>query len=143
MAAAEADSIRQQAHYGYSIASNASSGLALLLLLAIASYLGWRWATRRWKLLGPLSVPYFGGVLFHALNFHRLHDSITDYCRTFRTFRAPYPAVDYLYTVDPDNIQHMLKTNFSNYIKVHQRPTKVPPLKLIGLFLAPNPLLSF
>ena len=95
------------------------NGLVLLGCAAIVGgYWGWWWMVQRWKKIGPFSVPYLGGVIFHAINFHRIHDSITDYCRTFKTFRAPYPSVDYLYTVDPDNVQYILKTNFHNYIKV-------------------------
>ncbi|KAJ0984149.1 hypothetical protein J5N97_002505 [Dioscorea zingiberensis] len=58
-------------------------------------------------------------TVFHQLmNFYRLQDFQTDLSRKFRTFRILTPTCNYVYIVEPANVEYILKTNFSNYGKV-------------------------
>lgn len=75
-----------------------------------------RWSERE-LLKGPPSWPIIGAVLSNAANLHRFHDYVTEYCQKLKTFRVAYPGFDYYYTTDPANVEHMLKTNFHNYVK--------------------------
>ncbi|KAM7266380.1 hypothetical protein ACFE04_004277 [Oxalis oulophora] len=51
------------------------------------------------------------------INFHRLYDFLTDHARKHKSFRI-FNYTEYLvYTTDPRNVEHILQTNFSNYVK--------------------------
>eukprot|EP01018_Ginkgo_biloba_P016139 Gb_31690 [translate_table: standard] len=65
----------------------------------------------------PLYSPVVGTILNHIANFERLHDYHTDHAERYRTFRVVYPTFSYVFTTDPANVEHILKTNFSNYVK--------------------------
>ncbi|PIN26646.1 Cytochrome P450 CYP4/CYP19/CYP26 subfamily [Handroanthus impetiginosus] len=58
------------------------------------------------------------GTVFHLLlNFHRYNDYLNDLNRRNTTFRIVHLSSSEIYTSDPANIEHMLKTNFANYGK--------------------------
>ncbi|KAK9103509.1 hypothetical protein Sjap_020763 [Stephania japonica] len=59
-----------------------------------------------------------GGTIFNQLiNFNRLHHYMTDLARTHKTYRLLGPLRSEIYTSDPANVEHILKTNFPNYAK--------------------------
>ncbi|KAJ0968789.1 hypothetical protein J5N97_021666 [Dioscorea zingiberensis] len=97
-----------------------SISTALLLLLALyalklilSPLLPIKWRRRRRR-----NYPPVAGTIFHQLmNFHRLQDFQTDLSRKFRTFRMLTPTCNYVYTVEPANVEYILKTNFANYGK--------------------------
>ncbi|XP_068650074.1 cytochrome P450 704C1-like [Aristolochia californica] len=58
------------------------------------------------------------GTIFHQLvYFHRLFDYLADLSRKHPTFRLIAPFQSEIYTVDPRNVEHILKTSFDNYPK--------------------------
>ncbi|KAG8065892.1 hypothetical protein GUJ93_ZPchr0004g39238 [Zizania palustris] len=61
--------------------------------------------------------PVAGTVLHQLLNFGRLVEYQTELSRRYRTFRMLTPTNNYVYTVDPANVEYILKTNFANYGK--------------------------
>ena len=58
-----------------------------------------------------------GTVLHQLLNFGRLVEYQTELSRRYRTFRMLTPTCNYVYTVEPANVEYILKTNFANYGK--------------------------
>ncbi|KAL3680436.1 hypothetical protein R1sor_023392 [Riccia sorocarpa] len=69
---------------------------------------------------GPKVWPILGTTVEHLVNHHRLHDwLLTQFQKSGKsTLATPVIAGQvFYYTVDPVNIKHMLKTNFSNYPK--------------------------
>ncbi|KAH7863137.1 hypothetical protein Vadar_013771 [Vaccinium darrowii] len=59
-----------------------------------------------------------GGTIFNQLlNFNRLHHYMTDLASKYKTYRLISPFRNEIYTSDPANVEHMLKTNFDNYGK--------------------------
>ncbi|PUZ48544.1 hypothetical protein GQ55_7G253200 [Panicum hallii var. hallii] len=87
--------------------------LSLVLLLA-ALYLARR---RRARGKNRKYPPVAGTVLHQLLNFGRLVEYQTELARRFRTFRMLTPTCNYVYTVEPANVEYILKTNFANYGK--------------------------
>eukprot|EP00252_Welwitschia_mirabilis_P009114 TRINITY_DN21432_c0_g1_i1.p1 TRINITY_DN21432_c0_g1~~TRINITY_DN21432_c0_g1_i1.p1 ORF type:complete len:434 (-),score=31.41 TRINITY_DN21432_c0_g1_i1:109-1320(-) len=65
----------------------------------------------------PKSWPVLGSTLELTANFHRLYDWVTDYATHFPTFELSYMSFRLLFTVDPAVVEHILKTNFHNYVK--------------------------
>ncbi|GLJ25952.1 hypothetical protein SUGI_0497490 [Cryptomeria japonica] len=61
--------------------------------------------------------PLVGTMLSHVMNFERLHDYHTEQAERCKTFRVMYPTFSYVFTTDPINVEHILKTNFTNYVK--------------------------
>lgn len=51
------------------------------------------------------------------INFHRLHDYMTDLATIYKTYRLITPFRNEVYTSDPANVEYILKTNFENYGK--------------------------
>lgn len=59
-----------------------------------------------------------GGTVFNQLlNFNRVHHYMTDLASKYKTYRLISPFRNEIYTSDPANVEHMLKTNFDNYGK--------------------------
>ncbi|CAN6268973.1 unnamed protein product [Urochloa humidicola] len=90
--------------------------LALSLLLLVALYL----AARRHRAGGNKNrnyPPVAGTMLHQLLNFGRLVEYQTELSRRHRTFRMLTPTCNYVYTVEPANVEYILKTNFANYGK--------------------------
>ncbi|KAF7027915.1 hypothetical protein CFC21_039904 [Triticum aestivum] len=81
---------------------------SLLLLLAMYLALG-----KRRRSYPPVA----GTVLHQLLNWGRLPEYLTELSRRYRTFRMLTPTCNYVYTVDPANVEYILRTNFANYGK--------------------------
>ncbi|KAH0466050.1 hypothetical protein IEQ34_006153 [Dendrobium chrysotoxum] len=79
--------------------------------------------------------PPIAGTIFHQLlNLHRLLDFQTDLSRRYKTFRILTPFCNYVYTVDPDNVEYILKTNFANFGKGHKINDVMKDLLGNGIF---------
>ncbi|CAN6249803.1 unnamed protein product [Urochloa humidicola] len=88
--------------------------LVLFLVLLLALYL----ARRRCAGGKNQNYPPVAGTVLHQLfNFGRLVDYQTDLSRRHHTFRMLAPTNNHIYTVEPANVEHILKTNFANYGK--------------------------
>lgn len=70
--------------------------------------------------------PLAGTFVHLVINFNRLHDYYTDLARTQKTFRIFGAGGTEVYTVDPANVEYILKTNFQNYGKVIKFQTQYP-----------------
>ncbi|XP_073130672.1 cytochrome P450 704B1 [Henckelia pumila] len=65
----------------------------------------------------PKTWPFLGASIEQLLNYDRMHDWLVEYLVKSRTVVVPMPFMTYTYTADPANVEHVLKTNFSNYPK--------------------------
>ncbi|PKA65871.1 Cytochrome P450 704C1 [Apostasia shenzhenica] len=74
-----------------------------------------RWSYRRCQ--GPSTWPLIGAAIEQLNNYHRMHDWIAGYLSESTTMTVPMPFTTYTYTADPANVEHILKTNFTNYPK--------------------------
>eukprot|EP00250_Pteridium_aquilinum_P024509 c29186_g1_i1 orf=171-1754(+) len=73
---------------------------------------------------GPRSWPLIGCIVEQARNFDTLHDWLLNYFRHLSTFSVPMMSINNTFTVDPINVEHILKHNFRNYPKgelIHER----------------------
>ncbi|ERN19434.1 cytochrome P450 704C1 [Amborella trichopoda] len=61
--------------------------------------------------------PVVGTVVHQLINFSTLHHFHLGHAQKHTTYRLLSPARGELYTVNPANLQHILKTNFANYGK--------------------------
>ncbi|RWR78264.1 cytochrome P450 704C1-like protein isoform X1 [Cinnamomum micranthum f. kanehirae] len=86
--------------------------LALLVFKVCFFYLGGRWSVRK-KQYHPIA----GTTINQLWNFSRLHDYFTVLAYRYKTFRILTPGTWEVFTVDPANIEYILKTNFDNYAK--------------------------
>ncbi|KAJ4811902.1 Cytochrome P450 704C1 [Rhynchospora pubera] len=87
----------------------ATTVAALLISLFVT-----RWLLFRWK----RNYPPIAGTIFHTLlNLHRFTEFQTILSNKYKTFRMLTPFGNYIYTVDPANVEYILKTKFSNYGK--------------------------
>ncbi|KAJ3697589.1 hypothetical protein LUZ61_001294 [Rhynchospora tenuis] len=87
----------------------ATAVAALLIFLLIKRRLLFRSSKKR-------NYPPVAGTIFHMLfNLHRITEYQTSLSRKYKTFRILTPFGNYVFTVDPDNVEYILKTNFSNY----------------------------
>ncbi|XP_076928736.1 cytochrome P450 704C1-like [Bidens hawaiensis] len=81
-------------------------------------------------LLAVVLVPYFielissdhrppvvGPISSQLIHFQTLYDYMTSLARKYPTFRFATPSHSEVYTVDPVNVEYILKTNFANYTK--------------------------
>uniref|UniRef100_M8CUK2 Cytochrome P450 704C1 n=1 Tax=Aegilops tauschii TaxID=37682 RepID=M8CUK2_AEGTA len=94
--------------------SSLLAALSSLLLLGLALYLA------RLALLGKRrrSYPPVAGVMLQQLlNWGRLPEYMTELSRRYGTFRMLTPTCNHVYTVDPANVEYILRTNFANYGK--------------------------
>lgn len=67
---------------------------------------------------GPKTWPFLGASIEQLMNYDRMHDWLVEYLAKSRTVVVPMPFMTYTYIADPANVEHVLKTNFSNYPKV-------------------------
>ncbi|XP_010551419.1 PREDICTED: cytochrome P450 704B1 [Tarenaya hassleriana] len=74
-----------------------------------------RWSQRNKK--GPKTWPLVGAAIEQLINFDRMHDWLVEYLKVSRTVVVPMPFTTYTYIADPINVEHVLRTNFSNYPK--------------------------
>uniref|UniRef100_A0A8R7TRQ6 Cytochrome P450 704C1 n=1 Tax=Triticum urartu TaxID=4572 RepID=A0A8R7TRQ6_TRIUA len=89
------------------------AALSSVLLLLLALYL--LGGQRRRRSYPPVA----GTMLQQLLNWGRLPEYMTELSRRYGTFRMltlTYSG-NWVYTVDPANVEHILRTNFANYGK--------------------------
>uniref|UniRef100_A0A453E168 Cytochrome P450 n=1 Tax=Aegilops tauschii subsp. strangulata TaxID=200361 RepID=A0A453E168_AEGTS len=88
--------------------------LSSLLLILAGLYM------TRLGLLGKRrrSYPPVAGTMLHQLlNWGRLPEYMTELSRRYRTFRMLTLTCSSIHTVDPANVEYILRTNFANYGK--------------------------
>ncbi|GJS46500.1 cytochrome P450 704C1-like protein [Tanacetum coccineum] len=61
--------------------------------------------------------PVVGPITNQLIHFQHLYDYMTSIAKTYPTFRFITPTHSEVYTVDPVNVEYILKTNFANYTK--------------------------
>ncbi|CAM6042745.1 unnamed protein product [Sphagnum compactum] len=66
---------------------------------------------------GPKSWPLLGCLLEQAAHFDDMHDWLLDYFKDLLTYSVPMVNFNNTFTVDPANVEWILKTNFNNYPK--------------------------
>ncbi|CAK9136316.1 unnamed protein product [Ilex paraguariensis] len=92
------------------------SNLLMVLACMILSWIFFhRWQQRHTK--GPKTWPLVGAAIEQLMNYDRMHDWLLKYLAESRTVVVPMPFTAYTYIADPVNVEHVLKTNFSNYPK--------------------------
>lgn len=69
------------------------------------------------SLKSSLYPPVMGTVFHQLFYFNRMYDVHTSYARQHPTFRLLALSHSECYTVDPRNIEHVLKTRFNQYPK--------------------------
>ncbi|XP_028768575.1 cytochrome P450 704C1-like [Neltuma alba] len=75
-----------------------------------------------------------GTALHQMLNFHRLHDYMSDLAGKNQTYRLLTLGRNEVYTTDPINVEYILKTNFANYGKGEYQHTILKDLLGDGIF---------
>eukprot|EP00249_Psilotum_nudum_P007004 c20238_g1_i1 orf=614-2218(+) len=122
------------------VVSDSSTGtLVLGAAVIFFSYLYvYRLMQRKKK--GPKSWPLLGASIEQLRNFERMHDWLVEYFEKAKTFCVPMPGFNYTYTVDPTNVEYILKTNFSNFPKGKEFRDKMEPLLGEGIFNADGEL---
>jgi hypothetical protein len=89
----------------------AAAGLAVLAIFSYLAVVHGR--TKRY--------PPAAGTVFHQVyHLRRLHDYHTGLFRQHKTFRLLAPGRRQIFTSDPAVVEHILRTNFANYGKVHK-----------------------
>lgn len=87
------------------------------------------------KSLKSSLYPPVKGTVFHQLfYFNKLYDEFTSYAREHPTFRLLALSHSEFYTVDPRNVEHVLKTHFNQYSKGEYNCTIVRDLFGDGIF---------
>ncbi|KAG9146063.1 hypothetical protein Leryth_016605 [Lithospermum erythrorhizon] len=66
---------------------------------------------------GPKTWPLLGAAIEQLMNYDRMHDWLVEYLAKSSTIVVPMPFTTYTYIADPANVEHVLRTNFSNYPK--------------------------
>ncbi|KAM1183538.1 hypothetical protein ACFX19_001894 [Malus domestica] len=88
-----------------------STTIAISTALVIFAIVRTRLCTEKKKTYHPVVT-----TCVHTLvNFNRLHDYIAEFGHKHKTFRALNLFVNYVFTVDPANVEYILKRNFANY----------------------------
>ena len=89
----------------------------------VTGFVAWIWWYRhaQHKFPGPKRWPLLGCTFELVANWSRLHDwlrqQFSDERKTIHIAFASHLG-DAVYTVDPANVEYLLKTNFANYPKV-------------------------
>ncbi|CAL9189460.1 unnamed protein product [Musa hybrid cultivar] len=79
--------------------------------------------------------PPIAGTMFHLLiHFNAVFDFQAAVARRHKTFRLIAPPHSEIYTADPANVEHVLKTNFSKYSKGQDNYTVMRDLFGDGIF---------
>ncbi|EAZ25728.1 hypothetical protein OsJ_09563 [Oryza sativa Japonica Group] len=89
--------------------------LIAIFLVVLSWILVHKWSLRNQK--GPRSWPIIGATVEQLKNYHRMHDWLVEYLSKDRTVTVDMPFTSYTYIADPVNVEHVLKTNFTNYPK--------------------------
>ncbi|XP_043693734.1 cytochrome P450 704C1-like [Telopea speciosissima] len=82
----------------------------------------------------PQYPPVMGTVFHSLLCFNRVYDHYTDVARKYKTFRLLSPSNSEIFTTDPRNVEHILKTNFDKYSKGSQNYEILEDLFGHGIF---------
>eukprot|EP00249_Psilotum_nudum_P009141 c21735_g1_i1 orf=283-1797(+) len=90
-----------------------AAGTSLVLLIGIYS----GYVNRDSKQRGQRWWPHLRWTLKTICSFDYHHDYLTAYAKRFTTFEVFYFWRRVVYTANPDNVEHILKTNFNNYMK--------------------------
>ncbi|KAK4476533.1 hypothetical protein RD792_015689 [Penstemon davidsonii] len=83
----------------------------------------------------PDYPPVMGTVFSQLLYFNRLYDYQLGMAKKHKTFRLVAPDQSEIYTTEPRNIEHILKTNFSKYSKGKYNQDIMKDLFGQGIFL--------
>jgi hypothetical protein len=67
-----------------------------------------------------------------------MHDWLVEYLSKHRTVTVDMPFTSYTYIADPVNVEHVLKTNFTNYPKVNDLQSSAASCQLFLLKDDPN-----
>nr|AYV88890.1 cytochrome P450 oxidase CYP704A151 [Polygala tenuifolia] len=108
--------------------------LVLLLVLLTFGYLMLSIFTGK-SIRNPKYPPVKGTVFDQAFYLSRLYDYQTEIAKTNPTFRLLTPAQSEVYTVDPRNIEHILKTQFDKYSKGKSNQDVLTDLFGHGIFI--------
>ncbi|KAF6171818.1 hypothetical protein GIB67_007339 [Kingdonia uniflora] len=99
--------------------SSQPSGYNMGTVILVTAFVSWiflhRWSQRYVK--GPKTWPIVGAAIEQLMNYDRMHDWLVQYFYQIRTVKVAMPFTAYTYIADPENVEHVLKTNFSNYPK--------------------------
>jgi len=117
-------------------------GTLLAGTVALQTYLRWRRLPRgvpqAWKLwpFGHLHI------VVNALRGYRLHDTLVENFKALGdTILLDIPTQPpFIFTIDPKNVEHILKTNFENYPKGQFMHTRAADLLGDGIFNADGAL---
>ncbi|EFJ17695.1 hypothetical protein SELMODRAFT_113847 [Selaginella moellendorffii] len=113
-------------------------GVGALILLGLLAFVLWCGiqCIRQIGTPGFKTWPLFGVTLEVAANYHRLYDwlSWNFQVKETMTMSATMPGRSFLFTVDPANVEHILKTNFANYPKGEDFQEIFQPLLGNGIF---------
>lgn len=92
-------------------------GIMVSVAVAIGVWLWWyRWSYR--NSLGPKPWPLIGSLIEANSHWEDLHDYCTGYLYKSRTIELSLGfGYGITFTVDPDSVEHIMKTNFNNYPK--------------------------
>ncbi|PON35209.1 Cytochrome P450, E-class, group I [Parasponia andersonii] len=82
----------------------------------------------------PSCPPVKGTVFNQLFYFSKLYDHQTKVATKYSTFRLLAPDLSEVYTTDPRNIEHILKTRFDNYSKGQYNQEIVTDLLGHGIF---------
>lgn len=103
---------------GFFTFSFLSTAFAAIILFVVASIISFSIIYIK-ESIQKADRPPIAGTVFHQLIcFNALFDFQTNIARRHRTFRLIGPFHNEIFTADPANIEHILKSNFSKYSKV-------------------------
>ncbi|KAJ0987438.1 hypothetical protein J5N97_005794 [Dioscorea zingiberensis] len=89
----------------------------IVVALALFSWILIHKWNQRNKTVGPKTWPLIGASIELLKNYERMHDWLVDHLSVSKTTTVPLPFTTYIYIAEPSNVEHVLKTNFSNYPK--------------------------
>lgn len=93
-------------------------GILLTLLLLVLLPLVFVPYIKEWMSNDDQRPPVVGPISNQLIYFRQLYDYLTSLAKKYPTFRFITVSHSEVYTVDPVNVEYILKTNFSNYTKV-------------------------
>ncbi|KAG0608163.1 hypothetical protein M758_8G084100 [Ceratodon purpureus] len=105
----------------------------------VSAFLVWLWWYRhaQSKVAGPKRWPLIGSTFELVANWDRMHDWLREqFSNEQKTILLAFAAHlgDAVYTVDPANVEYVLKTNFANYPKGEMQCNLVRELFGVGIF---------
>uniref|UniRef100_A0A2P2JLI2 Cytochrome P450 n=1 Tax=Rhizophora mucronata TaxID=61149 RepID=A0A2P2JLI2_RHIMU len=105
----------------------------LLLILIVFLYLVLKIYTGK-SINNPKYAPVCGTIFDRLLHYKTIYDYQISIARKHKTHRMLAPDQSEVYTTDPRNIEHVLKTNFDKYAKGRHIQEKLMDLLGEGLF---------